>query len=197
MLKFNNGDYMKVKNLNSSSLKTKELIKKTFAEMLEEKKELSKITVTELVKRASINRGTFYAHYDDIYKVAEDYENELIDSFFSNAELLRSTDFGKFIDSFFNYIKGSDKYYKMLCKSNDFLFSANRLTTLAANKILELCYTGKRIKNEKNIDMEIRVFIDGLVCEYVKYCRGMSTNSPDDLYLFTEDWCKNFVERRF
>ena len=69
---------MKAQNLNNSSVKTRKLIRKTFAEMLSEKKELSKISVSELTKRANINRGTFYTHYDDIYGVAEDYENELI-----------------------------------------------------------------------------------------------------------------------
>lgn len=47
--------------------KTRNLIKKKFAELMNEKKELNKITVTELVKRAGITRSTFYTHYDDIY----------------------------------------------------------------------------------------------------------------------------------
>ena len=81
---------MKAKNVNRSSIKTRALIKSTFAEMLSEKKEINKITVTELVKRADINRGTFYSHYDDVYGVAEDYENELIDKFFDDARLIGS-----------------------------------------------------------------------------------------------------------
>ena len=79
---------MKAQNLNNSSFKTRKLIRKTFAEMLSEKKEMSKISVSELAKRADINRGTFYSHYDDIYAVAEDYENELLAKFFDNATLL-------------------------------------------------------------------------------------------------------------
>ena len=43
---------MKVENLNSSSRKTKQLIKENFAVLMNEKKELHAITVTELVKRA-------------------------------------------------------------------------------------------------------------------------------------------------
>lgn len=43
---------MKVKNLNHSSEKTKKLIKNTFAELMKENQELSKVTVTELVNRA-------------------------------------------------------------------------------------------------------------------------------------------------
>ena len=51
---------MKAKNLNNSSKKTRAIIKSTFAEMLSEKKEISKISVTELVKRADINRGVLF-----------------------------------------------------------------------------------------------------------------------------------------
>ena len=92
---------MKSRNINKSSAKTRAIIKKTFAEMLSEKQEINKITVTELVKRADINRGTFYSHYDDIYCVAEDYENELIDKFFDDTRLISLKNADSFVDSFF------------------------------------------------------------------------------------------------
>ncbi len=79
---------MKVKNLNNSSVKTKRLIKNTFIQMLSEKKEIGKISVSELVERAEISRATFYAHFDDIYSVVEEFEREIIDEFFTNAKLL-------------------------------------------------------------------------------------------------------------
>ena len=187
---------MKAKNLNNSSKKTCALIKKVFAEMFAEKKELGKITVSELVKRADINRGTFYAHYDDIYSVAEDYENELIDQFFDNAKLLNSTNYEQFIDSFFTYIKENDNNYKMLCKSNELLFVAKKLTTIASNKFLEIFSNDPRIHNRRFIELEINIFIEGILCEYVKYCRGYSSSTPDDLYIYTKQWCSDFVNRR-
>lgn len=76
---------MKAKNLNNSSKKTRRLIRKVFAEMLSEKKEIGLLNVSELCRRAEISRGAFYSHYDDIYDVAEEYENKLIDVFFNNA----------------------------------------------------------------------------------------------------------------
>lgn len=75
---------MKVKNLNHSSEKTRKLIRNTFAELIKEKQELNKITVSELVKRADINRGTFYNHYDSIYDVAEELEAEIIEVLFKD-----------------------------------------------------------------------------------------------------------------
>ncbi len=188
---------MKAKNLNKSSRKTNRLIKNVFAEMLSEYKEISRISVSELCARADISRGTFYSHYDDIYGVAEDYENELIDHFFDNAKLLTPTNVEQFIDIFFQYIRENDENYKLLCRSNEFIFTAKKLTTIATNKFLELCHHNALVKNKEYIDLDIAVFIDGILCEYVKYCRGLSAVKLDDLYAFTKQWLNDFAKRRF
>lgn len=187
---------MKVKNANHSSQKTRNIIKKTFAEMLSEKKELAKISVSELVRRAEINRGTFYSHYDDIYAVAEDYENELISLFFSNAELIASTNTDKFIDLMFEYIKRNDEIYRMLCKSNDFVMIMQKFMRLAANKIIEIINASPEIVEREFITLEVNSFIEGFMFEYVKCCRDASENTIDDLYDFSKYWYGNFIERR-
>ena len=187
---------MKVKDKNRSSAKTKRLIKGVFAEMLSEYKEISRISVSELCTRADISRGTFYAHYDDTYGVAEDYENELIDRFFDNAKLLGAVSAEQFADIFFEYIRENDENYKLLCRSNDFLFAAKKLTSIATNKLLELCNRDRRIQNKEYLALDIAVFIDGLLCEYVKYCRGLSEVRLEDLYAYTKVWIRQFSERR-
>ena len=54
-----------------------------------EKKDIEFITVTEITKKAGVNRSTFYLHYDNIYELLEEtIENinkEFVDSF-SNEE---------------------------------------------------------------------------------------------------------------
>lgn len=188
---------MKAQNLNNSSVKTRKLIRATFAEMLSEKREISKISVTELTRRADINRGTFYSHYDDIYSVAEDYENDLIEKFFDNSRLLASSDFEKFINSFFSYIKENDENYKMLCRSDEMLFAVKRLALLSSNKCLELCLNDRRLKNRDFLELDITIFIEGLLMEYVKYCRGQSAVTPEQLKEYTLSWFEKFSEYRF
>lgn len=187
---------MKAKNLNNSSKKTVRTIKNVFAEMLSEKKELGKISVSELCQRAEISRGAFYAHYDDIYGVAEDYENELIDVFFDNACLLTQKGPEQFVDTVFAYIRQNDENYKLLCRSNDLIFAAKKLTAIASAKFLELSYSDSRFRDKRYIELEINLFIDGLLCEYVRYCRDYSSTTLDDLYGYTKYWLANFIERR-
>lgn len=64
-----------------SAVRSRKLIKVALADLLQEKP-LDKITVTDVVKRAEINRGTFYAHYTDI----PDVIHHLIQETFSNIQ---------------------------------------------------------------------------------------------------------------
>lgn len=184
---------MKVQNLNNSSRKTRKLIKRIFAEMLSEKKELGRIPVSELCRRAEISRGTFYSHYDDIYGVAEDYENELIQTFFDHARLLETTDILPFIDLIFEFIRDNNESYRLLCRSNESIFTLKKLSTLASEKLLSLCKSDSRIKDRTYIEADIRVFLDGLFCEYIKYCRGYSDMTPEALYEYTKYWATRFL----
>ena len=49
---------------------TKEIIAKTFTEILDEKP-MSKVTVRDIVERCGVNRNTFYYHFRDIPDVVE------------------------------------------------------------------------------------------------------------------------------
>lgn len=187
---------VKVQNLNNSSRKTKRLIKRVFAEMLSEKKELGKIAVSELCKRADISRGAFYSHYDDICGVAEDYENEMIDTFFDSTRLLGTSDIDNFIDTVFEFIRQNNENYRLLCRSNEFLFAAKKLTAIASDKLVELCRNDCRIADQTFIELDLQIFLEGLLCEYVKSCRGYSTVTLDDLYAYTKYWVANFISLR-
>lgn len=58
--------------------RTKRLLKETLVELME-KKDLRKITVSEITSKAEINRGTFYLHYMDIYDMVEKLGDEIIE----------------------------------------------------------------------------------------------------------------------
>lgn len=57
--------------------KTERAIKNAFLE-LRSRKALGKITVKELCTLASVNKSTFYSHYEDIYALSDKMESETI-----------------------------------------------------------------------------------------------------------------------
>lgn len=58
-----------------SAIRSRRLINQAVAELMQEKP-LDKISVTDVVRRADINRGTFYAHYADVSDVLEHQADE-------------------------------------------------------------------------------------------------------------------------
>ena len=64
--------------------KTERAIKQAFMELRAEKP-LEKIRVKELCDRACINKSTFYAHYEDIYALANGLVHKLIESILASV----------------------------------------------------------------------------------------------------------------
>ncbi len=113
---------MGVKAEYKSAIRSRKLIRQAFLELLQEK-EAAKITVTDIVKRADINRGTFYAHYQDVHAVMEQIENEIIDKM---MEFLSALDRGNFYNDptplllqVSQYLSENLDYYRVLINSRE------------------------------------------------------------------------------
>ena len=124
-----------------SSIRSKNLIKRALAKLLHEK-DISKITVTDVIGAADISRGTFYAHFSDIYSVLDQIENEELSALLDLVSALGEDAIIKnpraFVSIICNYIGNDFEYYKMLILSN-----------LVTNNFLERL---SRIYNEKALE---------------------------------------------
>ncbi len=69
---------MNTKN-NRRKRESKEKIKKVFINLIQTR-ELNQISVSDICKRAELNRTTFYANYSDIYELADAVRRELEDN---------------------------------------------------------------------------------------------------------------------
>jgi len=59
-------------------VKTREAIQNAFVQLIEEKG-FEAMTIKDITEKARINRGTFYAHYQDKYHCLSSYESELLE----------------------------------------------------------------------------------------------------------------------
>ncbi len=60
--------------------RTKKLLRQALTRLMQQK-DFQSITVTDVVREADINRGTFYAHYRDVYDLRDRIEAEMIENF--------------------------------------------------------------------------------------------------------------------
>jgi AcrR family transcriptional regulator len=76
-VKFEGGLTVQDPNLDLRIIRTRESIQKALFELIEEKG-FEAITVKDITTRAKINRGTFYAHYQDKFDLMTKCEEEIM-----------------------------------------------------------------------------------------------------------------------
>ena len=69
----------RIKSTHKNASRSRHLIKQAYGELLNEK-DPAKISVTDIVERANISRGTFYAHYLDVYDLSMAIQNNVIEA---------------------------------------------------------------------------------------------------------------------
>ncbi len=101
-------------------LRTRQLIREAFSALLQ-KKGFDAITIKDIAQKASINRATFYAHYEDKYALLEEIIEQAFNKMFPN-QILHAQDFtdeicNQLILMTYNYIISFYKTCRMDSKS--------------------------------------------------------------------------------
>ncbi len=163
-----------------SKRRTHEKIKSAFAELLAEKKALSKITVAELAARAEVTRGTFYAHYNNIFEVAEELENDFISVLDASAEKMTSIeDYPIYLHQIFVFLAEHDELYRQLFMSDAPMVFIKHLNHQIEKTIKEILR--EHSIEKPMLDLDIAFFTDGATYMILKYFRGEISLSLDEI----------------
>lgn len=122
-----------------SAIRSKRLINEALADLLQEKP-LDKITVTDVVNRADINRGTFYAHYKDIPDVVDHLIQQTFDTIRSAVDQQTDsiTDVGEKLLSTIQIILEEDLFfYRKILNSNASAIMQEQLVNVVIAFMLE------------------------------------------------------------
>ena len=157
-----------------------------------EKKQLDKITVTELVKKAELTRSTFYTHYDNIYEVAHDYELQTIDLLCNeDLKLYSKEDIINYFDNIIQCLKDNEETYKLLLSANESLLFLEKLKKIAGDKIYDAL---KNTYTDKYLEINISFFLNGILMEVLKYFRNESSYSLDELLVNMKKWFEKIFD---
>ena len=140
---------------------TKKVIKECFFELLD-KKDLNKITVSELCLNADINRATFYRYYIDIYDLLEKIQDDFITELkeFSSEKNYTVLSFSEEI---LNVFLNNKDLLKIIFKTKNHIYFLSEFLDNA----YDMCKTkwSKEICNldEKNVELATTFIFNGAI----------------------------------
>lgn len=154
--------------------RTKAALTRALFELLGEK-EHEKITITELARRADVDRKTFYLHYHSVEEVLEEFYEDAISRL--QADLEREKVFGREIDmaGFFRALSGvmakDMPLYRRLAAGSGYTYFMERLRALLKSA-MEDALRRKGEADEIQIRMSAEVYAAGVMRAYREWLSG-------------------------
>ena len=164
--------------------RTKKMIRAAFAELIGEKRNMESITVGELAERADIAKSTFYNHYDDVYAVAEEFENELIGELsatLDEIEVQNATEYEDYIRKVIGFLKENEDIYRKAVTSSDVRFFIEKLKSIISKKVLEESAVLPFSQNKSERYAQIRFLTNACVDTMVDYFKGTLDMTLDEV----------------
>ena len=175
---------MKPKAEYRSAVRSRKLIRTAFLALLDEK-DFSKITVTDIVTRADLNRGTFYAHYADIHGIVEEIEQEITDQMLEALQEFRYQDFFSdpvpVLNRISEWIQTEVEQYRVLIRSGgagEFLLKLQRafFSHMSGNTTIP-----DEIRRSPRFQLQMQFLAAGTVSLYQAWFSGELQTTPEEI----------------
>ena len=177
---------MEQKKEYRSAIRSRRLIRESLISLLKEK-DISKITVKDIVDRADLNRATFYAHYPDVRGVMEEFENETI---YRLREILIGVRFENVLQNptplllKVNHFLGEDlDFYRTLILSSSADQFLEKLKDLYISYLNADTDIPEVIRDTTALQIQIKFFADGIIGIYKRWFKGEVPGSLNDITL--------------
>lgn len=169
---------------NKRKKNTLEKIEKAFITLIQSK-EINEITVTDLVKKAKVNRSTFYVNYIDIYDLADKIREKMYTTILElyKEEAIKKEHSYNYL-KLFKHIKENQIYYKTLFKLN-FDFSKYFDTSI------EEKYAIQYLGTTKNIEYHKEFFKAGMSAILKKWLDNDCQETPEEINEIIKSEYKN------
>ena len=167
-----------------SAIRSRKLIRQAFMELLKEKP-FEKITVTDIVNRADINRSTFYAHYPDVMGLLDEIQEEIICFF---EQYLRKVNFSDLLENPTHYLRliikmagENEELYRLLSNSNVAIKQTEKMKKMLVERIMSTIEIPERYLNSFEFEFAVRFFLGGFIDIYTQWLRGEIDCTIEDI----------------
>lgn len=167
-----------------NAIRSKKMIKEAFAKLVNEKQSIEKVTVKEIVELADISKSTFYAHYDDIYDLIEEFENEFINYLETEMDEFMakpSKDFFPYIQKMTNLLKENEKTYKLIVSTgipSHFIHKLKNIINKRVSKDSSFTHLSNDLPTRK---VQLDFVVSGIIGVIEDYFTGTIQISLDEI----------------
>lgn len=175
---------MDKKSADLRVIKTRQNIKNAVLELMSEKT-ISSITITDISKRAMINRKTFYRHYNSVDDVVMEIEEDILKTLYtllnqSNASCLEIGVVLEYIGKTIQMYK--DNLYKTLKLSPEYIYSG-RLKELLRKTTEVSIKNAVGITNDSTLKVVSQFLVSGVLSVYAEW---LENDCKEDLTFIVE-----------
>ena len=167
-----------------SAVRSRRMIRKAFLDLLREKA-FEKITVTDIVKRADINRSTFYAHYPDVRGLVEELMGESVDA---SIQLVTRIDFRDLFLDPTPFLQGltaigeeNIELYKLLSQSDFALRQTEIMKATLIERAITTVDIPEHIRNSSIFHIHTHFFVGGILSIYQQWLQGKLDCSTQEI----------------
>ena len=170
-----------------SAIRSRQMIQTAFQELLREKP-FEKITVTDIVNRADINRSTFYAHYPDVRGLVEALMDNVVQR---SINLVADMDFQEILTDPSAMLKGllmigmeNVELYRLLSHSDFALRQVECVKSAILEKALTELNIPEEIRTSNHYKVQINFFIGGILNTYQQWMLGNLDCPPEEIMAY-------------
>lgn len=178
------GVYMPEKKEYRNAIRSRRLIRAAFVNLMHEKP-FDKITATDIINRAEINRSTFYAHYPDVKAVVGEITGEILLRF---RELLSELDLSTFFDNPNAIVKNVSELlyenlelYRLMGQSTMATEHLEQMKKLLIHQIMDAPNLPKSYQYDLENQLRIRLLMNGIVDTYRQWLNGEIDCTLDEI----------------
>ncbi len=172
------------KKQNRNALRSKRLIRQAFVSLIKTKP-ANKITITDIVNEANINRATFYAHYSCLKDLVDEIEQDVIDKL---TEVLNNFK----LENFFTnptplllqvsiFLSEDPDYYKTLASTPESSVFIEKLKLIFVDYMEQDASIPLEVRQSKGFHINVLFFAGGLVSLYTQWLGGQLDCSLYDI----------------
>lgn len=171
--------------LDRRQIKTKKAIYAAFFELLKEK-DMSKITITELARKADIDRKTFYLHFNSVSDIYNELGSKMVSvlkeaiSGFGERGMAESS--YELFMTVNEILNEKLELLREIMNSNDFTSFVFNVKDELCNEIIKM-YELQNLGDAEKFKFKAEFIASGTVSMYLRWFKGESMLSMDELAL--------------